>query len=235
MLVFDSGARYSPRFDIGSAVILPYLRARGRRPDRLVISHGDADHIGGAEAVLAAYPDTDLVGQDIDNLAARHKSPCYRHQRWQWDGVNFEFLSPPAGAAPADRRNNRSCVLRVSSPAGSVLLGGDIEKKIERQLVAQLPDKLRADVLLVPHHGSNTSSSTAFIRAVSPRTAVISAGYRNRYRLPSKKVLARYRQQGIDVIQTWQSGALHIVFRQGEAFRLSRYRQLAQKYWHRQP
>ena len=232
-LVFDTGARFGPRFDAGSAVVVPFLRAQGLVPDRLVISHGDADHIGGAEAILAAFPGIELWGQDMDTLAKDGKTPCQRGMRWQWDGVDFEFLSPDGQASADSKRNNHSCVLRVASPAGAALLGGDIEKKIENQLLAELPARLVADVLVVAHHGSNTSSGTGFLSAVSPEIAVISVAYRNRYGLPSRRVLERFRQLGVEPMQTWRNGAVTVTFRLGHRPVVKTYRQQARKYWHR--
>ena len=237
-LVYDSGARMGARLDAGDAVVVPFLRQLGVSAlDMLVVSHGDADHIGGAEAILRAYPTAALVGRDIDTLAAVSSSACSRGQRWHWDGVDFEFLHPARDQHDANgRRNNHSCVLRVSNAAGAALLTGDIEYDVEAQLVASSPEKLGAEVMLVPHHGSKTSSSVAFINSVSPTIALLPAGYRNRYRLPAAEIVERYRAAGAQLLISGQEGALSLVFSEQQGIRLSRrYRHDQHHYWSHLP
>ncbi len=211
-LVFDSGARMSENLDAGQSVVVPFLRQLGVSTlDRLVISHGDADHIGGATSILAEYPDAELWGRDIEALSASLQQACGAGQRWRWDGVDFEFLHPPADFMDkAGKRNHHSCVLRVSNAAAAVLITGDIERDVEQALLATQPDRLKAEVLVVPHHGSKTSSSEAFIEAVAPRYALISAGYRNRYRLPAAAVVARYLERDVTVLISAEEGALSL-------------------------
>lgn len=241
--VFDAGARLSDKLDIGSSVIMPYLRWRNRvGVDRLIISHGDSDHIGGAPALLEAYPDTLLLGQDIESLDSPRKRLCHAGQQWHWDGVTFSFLAPVSGGqvvagsrTKSVRRNNHSCVLKVESHTGSILFTGDIEKPVETQLLSMHAEALKADVLIVPHHGSKTSSSADFIEAVDPELAIISAGYRNRYRLPAASVVHRYRRRHSDVLVTGHTGALLLNFRSPQAIQLQPYRELAQRYWHHIP
>jgi competence protein ComEC len=256
VVVFDTGARFSDRLDTGKSVVIPYLRAQAiDKVDRLIISHGDADHIGGAEAILNGYPETELFGQDISRLTAGDSSPapianneriCTAGQRWVWDEVVFQILSPgisdevdtkvPASKPGSIKRNNRSCVLRVSSRAGSVLFTGDIEKGVERTLVEKYASTsatlLAADILMVPHHGSNTSSSRSFIEAVNPEIALISVGYKNRYRLPSRKVVARYQRHGAELYDSAASGAVSITLREGGVMDVTRFRHQARRYWH---
>jgi competence protein ComEC len=242
--VFDTGAKFSDKLDAGSGVVIPYLRSQGIKDiDRLIISHGDSDHIGGAQSVLDAYPETLLIGQDLDELVVNNKylnkvrinnkRACVRGMKWQWDGVNFEFLSPHKNSSfsRSKMRNNRSCVLRLSSLSGSVLLTGDIEKKVEEQLLKQYGKQLFSDILVVPHHGSNTSSSIEFITAVSPNISVISAGYKNRYKLPSYKVINRYKTSNRELIQTANSGAITISLSAKRGIVVERYREKARKYW----
>jgi competence protein ComEC len=241
--VFDSGARFSERMDAGSSVLIPYLRSQGiRKLDRIIISHGDMDHIGGAQTLLDSYPEADLVGQDIDSLVIQNtgsdsKQNCYAGMQWLWDGVKFAFLSPEemtVAPAKTEKRNNHSCVLSVSSAYGSVLLTGDIEKSVEDQLLRKYPDQLLSDILMVPHHGSNTSSSQAFINAVNPKMALISVGYENRYRLPSALVTARYEATGSELIRTDKSGAVTIRVLTEEGISVDHYRERGRKYWHHQ-
>lgn len=234
-LVFDSGARLSDKLDAGRSVVIPYLRSQGVRSlDRLMISHGDADHIGGAASILAHYPEAVLSGQDLSSLKHEHKYACQQGQQWQWNGVDFLVLHPAERTAEKkdSERNDFSCVLRVSSPAGSVLLTGDIEKTAERQLLERQPANLPASVLVVAHHGSKTSSIPAFIDEVNPELAVISAGYRNRYRLPSQLVLKRYQQRGIKLLTTGHVGSVELDFVEGdESVRINTWRQAHAHYW----
>ena len=215
-LLYDAGPRFSRESDAGHRVLVPLLRALGERVDVLMLSHRDADHTGGAAAVLAQQPGAELTGSieaDHGLQALRPARPCLAGQRWEWDGVAFEVLHPLAGGdAPAPRPprpNTLSCVLRVvaaGAEAPSVLLVGDIEAAQEQALVAR-GAALQADLLLVPHHGSKTSSSPALLEAVRPRTALVQAGYRNRFGHPAPDVLQRYRERNIRVVESSRCGA----------------------------
>ena len=238
LLVYDTGPRYSGDGDAGQRVLLPLLRARGeRRIDLLLLSHRDTDHVGGAASLLAGLP----VGAMSGSLADEHplrdarvlQQRCLAGQAWTWDGVRFELLHPLAGDYRASATpNSLSCVLRVQSADGhSLLLAGDIESAQETALVARHAAALRSDVLLVPHHGSRTSSSAAFIAAVTPRTALVQAGYLNRFGHPAPEVEARYRAAGARLLRsdacgawTWQSeGTMRCE------------REAAPRYWHHRP
>ncbi len=236
--VFDSGARFSEKLDAGRSVVIPYLRSQGvRHLDRLIVSHGDADHIGGAQAILDEFPGTSVLGQDIESLNAAKKTLCQSGQAWQWDSVDFKILSPEYAAGSLQqktRRNDRSCVLQVSSRAGVTLFTGDIEKKAEKYLIANFSEQLNSDILLVPHHGSNTSSSQTFIDQVDPKIALISAGYKNRYRLPSNKVVTRYERSGSQLLHTAHSGAVMIKIGLKDGISFIKHRQQAKRYWHHQ-
>ncbi|HHJ34662.1 MAG TPA: DNA internalization-related competence protein ComEC/Rec2 [Gammaproteobacteria bacterium] len=232
-LIFDAGAKFSGSLDAGSSVIIPYLRTQGVvLPDRLIISHGDADHIGGAAAIIREYPKMEVIGQDIGDLQTDNKQLCRQGLGWSWDGVIFTFLSPDVTdpAFESLKRNNHSCVLHVSSAYGSILLTGDIEKKMELYLVEKYAGRLASDIMLVPHHGSNTSSSSGFIHAVDPEIALISVGYKNRYRLPALKVVTRYNLKQRDLMQTAKTGAITITFFDRKRG-VERYREIAGKYW----
>ena len=229
-LVFDTGPRFSARFDTGEAVVVPYLRQRGwRQVDRLIISHGDTDHIGGAESVLAAIPVADISSSVPDKLAPRAVSACRRGQRWEWDGVEFVLLHPAEGFA--HRRNNASCVLKVVAGEHTLLLTGDIEKAAERRLLQTDGADLQADILVAPHHGSNTSSTMPFIRAVAPEYVLFPVGYRNRFRFPRQVVVQRYREQGVTMLDTASAGAISFELGQGPLLP-GRFRQTARRYWH---
>lgn len=230
-LVFDAGNKFGTRLDAGDAVVVPFLRHWSvKRLDKLVISHGDADHIGGAQAIVDVYPEVEVIGQDIESIVAKNKSSCIRGQRWQWDGVEFEFLHPDDLAYA--RRNNHACVLKISAAGGRLLITSDIEEVIEAQLIAHDDDKLQAEVLIVPHHGSKTSSSQAFIDRVQPLMALLPTGYRNRYHHPKQEVVERYQNRGAAIYQSGHAGELRLLFAAGQgALQVEAYRHRHRKYW----
>ncbi|GGH64489.1 DNA internalization-related competence protein ComEC/Rec2 [Comamonas phosphati] len=221
-LLYDAGPRYSQHSDAGERVLLPLFQSLGLRPDAMMLSHRDTDHTGGAlslyQALKAAGPAITVWGSDsvIHDFSLAALAPvrrCTAGERWQWDGVTFEVLHPfdagstwpVRGAKPSP--NAGSCVLRLRSASGRVaLLAGDIEAAQERQLVSQgLTGPL--DWLLVPHHGSKTSSSAPWIEALAPRWAVVQAGYRNRFGHPVPAVVQRYVQAGSTVVRQDRCGA----------------------------
>ena len=237
-VLYDAGPMFNAFADSGSRVILPYLRGEGiERLDALVVSHDDNDHAGGAGSLLAAMP----VGMLWSSLSAGHpllaaptyRAPCIAGRGWRWDGVSFEFLHP--GLALLDdahaRANDRSCVLRIESAGGSVLLTGDIERAAERELLKRAPERLRAEALLVPHHGSASSSTPEFVKQVGPRHAVFTVGYRNRFGHPREDVLARYREAGSSLLRTDEAGAIQLRFESG-GLRIVAQRESARRYWH---
>ena len=210
-LLYDAGPAFGAETDSGDRVIVPYLRAAGlTRLDLVVLSHEDNDHLGGALSVLESLEADALAsslspGHTLNALVAAPRR-CLAAGSWEWDGVRFEFVHP-ASLEKTTRRNNQSCVLRVASSGGSMLLTGDIERLAESQII-QANKFLGTDVLLVPHHGSRTSSSAEFIQAVAPRWAVVPVGYRSRFGHPSREVLERYRAAGAEVLRTDLDGAV---------------------------
>ena len=241
VLVFDAGPQYSRDSDAGQRVLLPLLRARGEeRLDRLVLSHRDLDHVGGASAVLKAMPVDDVLSSleaEHPLLAlATHVTRCSAGQSWVWDGVRFDVLRPDLlDYERALKSNAMSCVLRVSTNGvnpRSALLTGDIEREQEAALIAAAPEALRSDVLVVPHHGSRTSSTAAFLDAVRPRVAIFQAGYRNRFGHPAPDVMARYVERRIEVHVSPDCGAWRWDLRNiGGGIC---YRDAARRYWHQQ-
>jgi len=209
-LLYDAGPRYSLESDAGNRVLAPLMQALDTRLDTLVLSHRDTDHTGGAVAVLTSQPQAALlssIAADNQLQALRPATRCEAGQQWEWDGVQFAVLHPQAGdyAAPA-KPNAMSCVLRISNGMRTALLVGDIEQAQEARLV-QAGVNLKADVLLLPHHGSKTSSSPAFLDAVAPAQAIVQAGYRNRFGHPAAPVLERLRARGIAVLDSPHCGA----------------------------
>ncbi|MDT8384167.1 MAG: DNA internalization-related competence protein ComEC/Rec2 [Gammaproteobacteria bacterium] len=252
VLVFDTGPRFGSGFNTGEAVIAPYLLAQGRgRIDTLVVSHGDNDHIGGVPALLESLPVQRVLSSELDRreLQQRHGvdlQACVAGQQWQWDGVVFTMLNPAEPESKDQghtlvhkkgrRENNRSCVLRVQAGNDSVLLSGDIEQAAEQEMLQRLAAQLPADVLVVPHHGSKTSSSTAFVEGVAPAIALFPVGYRNRYGFPKPLIVQRYRDRHIRLFDTASHGAITV--RLGGPLGLKQihtYRQQAARYWHDQP
>jgi competence protein ComEC len=236
-LLYDTGPSYGPEINAGNRVILPYLRARGIPSlDGMIVSHSDVDHSGGALSVLDGLPVDWVLGSLQPNhpimAAARRQVQCAAGQAWTWDGVRFEILHPLA-ASYADntlKPNARGCTLKITAGGKSMLLAGDIEALQESQLVSRDRERLRADVLLVPHHGSGTSSTPVFLEAVSPQTAVFQVGYRNRYQHPKKEVYDRYGALHIQRLRTDQSGALTFDF--GETIDIASYRETHARYWY---
>lgn len=231
-LLYDTGPQQAPGLDTGSRVLLPLLHSLGMRHlDRVVVSHDDNDHAGGAAAIAHTHPEAALLTSMTPDRAGRlgyatHQR-CVAGQHWNWDGVDFRIVSPLPGAQPRSD-NASSCVLHVSARGGSVLLTGDIDQAQERALRAA--DALPyADVLLVPHHGSKSSSSDALLDTVMPRAAVVQAGYHNAHGHPHPLVLQRYAARGIAVWRTDLQGAL--LWRDTAPDALRGWRATAARYW----
>jgi competence protein ComEC len=242
-LLYDTGPSYGPDTDAGDRVILPYLHARGIGGlDAIVVSHGDNDHAGGALSLLRALPVTTVYsslpgGHRIIEAATLHRH-CIGGQYWQWDGVTFEMLHPTAAlyAAyinhPSEKPapNAGSCVLKITTGAQAILLPGDIGTAQEKDLLDQLgADRLQATVLLAPHHGSKTSSSGSFLRAVDPALAIFQVGYRNRFHHPQEAVYRRYHDLGIHRLRTDETGA--ITLQLSTTVQYQTYRQQHARYW----
>lgn len=236
LLVYDAGPQHSLESDAGARVLLPLLRVRGESAiDVLVLSHQDSDHIGGAATLIAGLPVRASTSSLPAGHALRARLPAHQRcdagQRWAWDGVDFEILHPqPQDHGQGLRPNALSCVLRVTAADGRrLLLTGDIEAPQEAALVATLGPALASEVLLVPHHGSRTSSSADFLAAVAPRVAVIQAAYRSRYGHPAPEVVERYRGRGIGVVRSDACGAWTWPSDGGAAVC---ERVFARRYWH---
>lgn len=233
-LLYDTGPTYGPQSDAGQRVLVPLLQALQVPLDRVVLSHRDADHAGGAAAVLAMQPQADLLSSIEDTHVLQTQRParrCVAGQHWEWDGVVFDILHPqPTDYARRGSPNALSCVLRVRAAAGATaLLVADIEAAQEAALLAGGAD-LRADWLLVPHHGSKTSSSADFLDAVQPHMAMVQAGYRNRYGHPVPLVLQRYAERNILVQDSPHCGAMTWQSAQPRDYVCTRMER--RRYWH---
>ncbi len=235
-LLYDTGPAFSSDADSGSRIVAPYLRGEGvSRLDGLIVSHDDSDHSGGTLSVLQALPVAwvaSSLSADSPQIApASRRLRCFAGQRWEWDGVRFEMLHPSWDSynVQATRDNDRSCVLQVVAAGGSALLTADIERSAEAQIMARAATRLAADVLLVPHHGSATSSSHEFLDQIRPRIAIVPVGYRNRFGHPVADVLARYAELGADVYRTDRDGALLVRFEDGAS--VQAWRTVRRRYW----
>ena len=230
VLVYDTGPRVGTRLDAAALAVLPYLARRGHdRVDRVVLSHGDADHVGGYGRLAGSV----TVGSMVANGPVGSHHPdfeCKAGREWDWDGVSFEVLYPFDERPGFD--NAHSCVLRIDGSGGSVLLTGDVERRGEQALVARSGRRLATDVLVAPHHGSNTSSTRRFLHSVSPRIALFSASEHGRFRLPHPDVVSRYVEAGIATYSTSRCGAVTIEFPAGKAPRIARLeREEDRRYW----
>jgi competence protein ComEC len=234
-LVYDAGPRYSVDSDAGHRVLVPLLRATDEKVDAVMLSHRDIDHSGGIKSVLSMYPKANFISSIEDTHELQSMQPaqrCVAGQAWQWDGVDFAVLHPSATDYDSPQKSNAlSCVLRISTKQASVLLAGDIELAQEARLVVD-QKVLSSTVLLVPHHGSKTSSSAAFLDAVQPELAVVQAGYRNRFGHPAASVLERYNERHIKVIDTAHCGALQWSSSAPKETRCQR--EVGKRYWHHQ-
>ncbi len=234
-LLYDAGPRYSPESDAGHRVLVPLLAHLGERLDLLVLSHRDQDHIGGAQAVLGMQPDARLLSSLPPGHAltvGRQAEVCAAGQSWVWDGVRFEVLHPLPGADLLHGASNAlSCVLRIESAGASALLAGDIGVAQERELLARGLSPV--DWLLVPHHGSKTSSSQAFVQALQPRLALVQAGWRNRFGHPAPEVVVRYRAQAVALLDSARCGALRWHSQTPAQWQCER--ETGRRYWHHRP
>jgi competence protein ComEC len=238
-LLYDTGPDFSDGADSGNRILIPSLRAMGiEKLDGLILTHDDTDHTGGAASVMQSMPIVWLSsslpeGHPLLQLAT-DKRRCTNGQSWQWDGVQFEILHPDAGsyAIAKIRDNNRGCVLRISIGDQHILLTADIEKESEQQLLKEHADKLPAALLVVPHHGSKTSSTNEFIAAVRPGYAVFTVGYRNRFGHPKKEIMQRYAERGIELLRSDEDGAV-LVEMNAQGLQVERYRKTHRRYWMR--
>ena len=240
-LLYDTGPRLSETSDAGGRLIVPVLRALGVRGlDALIVSHQDLDHAGGALSILAVVPARTLwTSLGVDHAIVRRAAAqgtagrCAAGQQWTFDDVRFEVLHPPLAqyAQEGIKTNDRSCVLRVEAHGEAVLLTGDIEARSEALLLRTAADRLHAEVLVVPHHGSRTSSTSAFIAAVAPAVAIVTAGYRNRFNHPRPDVIERYVRAGSAVPRTDRDGAITLLLGTGAPLRVQAERDVRRRYW----
>lgn len=230
VLVYDTGPSFRSGADAGALAVEPYLRHRGIRGiDLLVASHDDDDHVGGAATLARTLrvKRRAASGQALHPLGRVER--CLRGEHWDWDGVRFEWLHPGVDVLPGD--NDRSCVLRIRAGPHVFLLGGDVERAAEEELLRAAPPGA-VDVLVVPHHGSRSSSSPGLVAATRPQWAVVSAGHRNRWGFPAREVVDRWADAGAAVIETSRSGAIEFDVDPEQALRAPReWRRFHRRLW----
>lgn len=236
-LLYDTGPDFPGPADSGNRILVPALRAQGiARLDQLILTHDDLDHTGGALSVMQSIPVAQLWSSLPDDSPilqqTAHSARCVDGQRWEWDGVQFEILHP----APQDyanhkiRNNDLGCVLRVHIAGHNLLLAADIERAAEAWLLHQHAHDLKSELLVVPHHGSKTSSTPEFIAAVQPHYAIFTVGYRNRFGHPKDEVVGRYRAAGSELLRSDEDGAIMIEM-DAQGLHVERYRKTHARYW----
>ncbi len=215
-LIYDTGIQFYRGGDMGQLALVPYLKKLNTKTlDMVVISHPDLDHRGGLKSLEAAYAIRTFL---VDDPSFYHRGKsCHLYPAWNWDGVSFEFFPLPQSSR---KKNNHSCILKVSTNRGSMLLTGDIERSAERYLVKKYKDALASSFLLVPHHESKTSSSALFLEQVAPRAAVASYGFDNRYHFPHPKAVERYEVEQIPVYSTESCGLIRVFLSQNSPLKL---------------
>ncbi|MGL4859080.1 MAG: DNA internalization-related competence protein ComEC/Rec2, partial [Enterobacteriaceae bacterium] len=221
---YDTGNAW-PGGSMAQLEILPYLRWRGLIVDSIIISHQHQDHVGGLSELLAVWPRSQVITSS-SSIAGQ---TCIQGRQWRWQGLQLEVLWPPRPVPHAV--NPDSCTVRITDGQHTLLLTGDLELAQEKQLVATLRHKLTSTILQVPHHGSQTSSSSLLLRTVQPQLALNSTARYNPWNLPAKKVTERYQKQRIRWYSTAQEGQLTLLFYR-QHWKLERFRQDVQKRWY---
>ncbi|MDB5853019.1 MAG: internalization-related competence protein ComEC/Rec2 [Herminiimonas sp.] len=237
-LLYDTGPFYAPGADAGERLLVPYLKARGITSlEKVVVSHHDNDHSGGALSIMKALPVGEVLSSlnpedAIPRAAAAHRR-CQAGQRWTWDAVQFEMVHPPATSYGSDKwkPNALSCTLKVTFNGQAILLPGDIEAVQEDELVNGMGAQLQSLVLLAPHHGSSTSSTGDFLDAVKPALAVFQVGYQNRFGHPKPEIVARYDERGIAGLRSDASGAV-LLRLDDKGLNVEEFRKTHARYWY---
>jgi len=236
-ILYDTGAAYPSGFNLVDAVVLPYLKFHGiNKLDKVIISHSDNDHAGGLQTLREQINVEEFIINDA-SIQEPGSKYCLINQSFTWQGLNFMQLWPTVNKG---KENDDSCVIRISDNSHSVLLTGDISKKVEKQLIVnsqpsatdnqQTITSIHSDILIAAHHGSKTSSSIEFIKHVAPETVIFSAGFMNRWQMPNKKVLQRFKNAKIQTLSTNNQGMIRIEFFTKE-IKIHTYRRDLMPYW----
>jgi competence protein ComEC len=205
ILVYDTGP--GRPYDAGRAVLIPFLQQlRMQKLDMLIVSHGDDDHRGGVKTLVQHLPVTQIISSIPKKILPNIADFCHEGMKWQWDQISFEILYPASNEVYLG--NDSSCVLKVSSGDFSILLTGDIERVAENYLIKHKNASLPSTILVVPHHGSKTSSSIEFLNKVQPSIALFPTGYHNQFRFPHAIVMDRYQRLNAIIYDTARDGAI---------------------------
>ncbi len=235
-LVYDTGPQYTESFDAGGAILAPYLFSQAiDNIDVLVVSHSDMDHAGGLASFLDKVDVKKLLMGDIEYTGKNLSTPvpienCHQQQAWQWHQVSFEFLPSTIGRTTND--NNKSCVLLIRYVDQTILLPGDIETRVENQLLSTQKIPAKLTLLLAAHHGSRTSSGARFVSNTKPAFVVYSAGYRSQHGHPHPQVRKRFQAVGSREFNTANSGALVFEWFEGKLVNIIEYRKVQHRYWY---
>ncbi|WP_338091741.1 DNA internalization-related competence protein ComEC/Rec2 [Shewanella litoralis] len=228
-VIYDTGAAYGD-FSYAARAIVPFIAAKGvTRIDYIVVSHADNDHVGGLSLLSQTYPNSKIIADfNVKPYAKRPANQTCRGKLW-WQGIELQFID---NTLQSDNDNDQSCVMRLDDGKSAVLLTGDIEAPRERALL-KADVTLAVEVLLVPHHGSRTSSTPAFIAAVQPQVAIVTAGFANQYGFPKNDVMARYQDRGISTLHTGHQGQISLSFTE-KGYKIATYRQQLAPFWYNQ-
>lgn len=231
-ILYDTGASYPSGFNLADAVLLPYFKHRGVKVlDKVIISHSDNDHSGSLNKLKQSINIHEIIAND---QSLKGDSFCLQGQEIIWQGLTFSTFWPSDDTASDFGQNNDdSCVIKITDGQFSVLLTGDISKKVERKLLIKHTEQqidLKSNVLIAPHHGSKTSSSIRFIRGVSPQIVVFSSGYLNRWKMPVTEVVGRYQQANVTSFNTATSGMVEININQ-QGVEVQQYREDLWPFW----
>ncbi|MFB0982275.1 MAG: DNA internalization-related competence protein ComEC/Rec2 [Alteromonadaceae bacterium] len=238
-ILYDTGASYPSGFNLADSVIFPYFQYRGIETiDQLILSHADNDHAGGLsfidKQVALNKVSVDQIKYNQSSKITKEYSfaktgSCKQGDDFIWQGLTFSVLWP---VTIQENENDNSCVINISDGKYNVLLTGDISRKVEKLLTAnpEIAKKLKADVIIAPHHGSKTSSSSRFIKAVSPDAVIFSAGFLNRWHMPNKAVLKRYEEFNVTPYSTADQGMIQIKIEE-QGLEIETYREHINPYW----
>lgn len=233
--VYDTGPKFTEQFDSGSRIIAPYMRALGLSETSLIVSHDDNDHSGGTQGLISALTVGDFYSGEAIKSVVRQSKQCFQGQAWQEGSLAFHVLWPPQNSGYEG--NKSSCVIYMQYKNGlesvDVLFTGDMDKSVEKRILGLLPTSV--DILIAPHHGSNSSSSREFIKKINPSHVVFSTGFNNRYHHPSFKVVKRYQQAGVATHNTADDGAVVFTLNQESHLSVSKTREAEHKRWYLTP
>ncbi|NRA56111.1 MAG: DNA internalization-related competence protein ComEC/Rec2 [Gammaproteobacteria bacterium] len=230
-IVLDTGK--SRTSSISNLVILPFLQHQAiNQLDYVILSHQDNDHAGGWRELISHFPAAKIISNWPNKPRQQGVTHCAKLQNKPllWQGLTLSFVMAPPRLARNE--NDRSCVTKVADNAHAVLFPGDISRKIENYLQLQSAQRWQSDILVVPHHGSKTSSSLAFINFIAPQIAVVSAGRFNQWNFPKPEVLEHYNRAGVKMVNTATDGQISVFFYSDGSYELKRYRTEISPFWY---